>query len=304
MNQTAAITPPADVAEQLAAAATRIEATLDGLLPTGGGPERPLLDAMRYATLNGGKRLRPYLTTIVADLFGVADQRAQRAAAAVEMLHCYSLVHDDLPAMDDDELRRGRPTCHIAFDEATAILAGDALLTLAFDVLADPATHPDAAVRIELVRGLTEAAGAHGMVAGQMIDLAVEHRTVDTATVERLQALKTGALITFSAEAGAILGEAAPDDREAIVTYGRLLGSAFQIVDDLLDEEGDVEAMGKAVGKDAAAGKATLVALLGTQEARKRADRLAAEAIDCLEPFGPPADPLRDIARFVVTRRT
>lgn len=304
MNQAAAITPPADVAEQLAAAAVRIEATLESLLPTGGGPERPLLEAMRYATLNGGKRLRPYLTTIVADLFGVADQRAQRAAAAVEMLHCYSLVHDDLPAMDDDELRRGRPTCHIAFDEATAILAGDALLTLAFDVLADPATHPDAAVRIDLVRGLTEATGAHGMVAGQMIDLAVEHRSVDTATVERLQALKTGALITFSAEAGAILGEAAPEDREAIVTYGRLLGSAFQIVDDLLDEEGDVEAMGKAVGKDAAAGKATLVALLGRDEARKRADRLAAEAISSLEPFGPSADPLRDIARFVVTRRT
>jgi farnesyl diphosphate synthase len=304
MSPAASLTPSADVAGQLAAAATRIEATLDALLPDGAGPERPLLQAMRYATLNGGKRLRPYLTTIVAALFDVPDQRAQRAAAAVEMLHCYSLVHDDLPAMDDDELRRGRPTCHIAFDEATAILAGDALLTLAFDILADSATHPDAAVRIELVRGLTEAAGAHGMVAGQMIDLAVEHRSVDTATVERLQALKTGALITYSAEAGAILGEAAPDDREAIVTYGRLLGSAFQIVDDLLDEEGDVEAMGKAVGKDAAAGKATLVALLGREEARRRADRLAADAIACLEAFGHAADPLRDIARFVVTRRT
>ncbi|MDA1070680.1 MAG: polyprenyl synthetase family protein [Proteobacteria bacterium] len=304
MNQAAHALPADDVAERLSAAAERIVATLDDLLPDGGGPERPLFDAMRYATLNGGKRLRPYLTTIVADLFGAPQARAQRAAAAVEMLHCYSLVHDDLPAMDDDELRRGRPTCHIAFDEATAILAGDALLTLAFDVLADPATHPDAAVRIELVRGLTEAAGAHGMVAGQMIDLAVEHRSVNTATVERLQALKTGALITFSAEAGAILGEAGPAEREAIVTYGRLLGSAFQIVDDLLDEEGDVEAMGKAVGKDAAAGKATLVALLGTAEARKRADRLAADAVASLEAFGQPADPLRDVARFVVTRRT
>lgn len=304
MNRTTSQLPPVDVAVRLATAAERIEATLESLLPSGGGPERPLFEAMNYATLNGGKRLRPYLTTIVAELFGVADARAQRAAAAVEMLHCYSLVHDDLPAMDDDELRRGRPTCHIAFDEATAILAGDALLTLAFDVLADPATHPDAGVRIELVRGLTEAAGAHGMVAGQMIDLAVEHRTVETATVERLQALKTGALITYSAEAGAILGEAAPDDREAIVTYGRLLGSAFQIVDDLLDEEGDAATMGKAVGKDAAAGKATLVALLGRDEAHRRADRLAGEAIACLEPFGHPADPLRDVARFVVTRRT
>ena len=304
MNQAAPLTAPEAMADRLTEAAHRIEATLDGLLPTGDGPERPLLDAMRYATLNGGKRLRPYLTTTVATLFGVPDRRAQRAAAAVEMLHCYSLVHDDLPAMDDDELRRGRPTCHIAFDEATAILAGDALLTLAFDVLADPLTHPDAAVRIDLVRGLTEAAGAHGMVAGQMIDLAVEHRSVDVGTIERLQALKTGALITYSAEAGAILGEAAPDRREAIVTYGRLVGSAFQIVDDLLDEEGDVEAMGKAVGKDAAAGKATLVAALGSEEARTRAERLARDAIACLEPFGHPADPLRDIARFVVTRRT
>ena len=304
MNPALPAAPSADVATRLAAAAERIEATLEGLLPEGGGPEQPLFQAMRYATLNGGKRLRPYLTTIAADLFGAPPARAQRAAAAVEMLHCYSLVHDDLPAMDDDELRRGRPTCHIAFDEATAILAGDALLTLAFDILADPATHPDAGVRIDLVRGLSEAAGAHGMVAGQMIDLAVEHRSVNTATVERLQALKTGALITFSAEAGAILGEAGADERESIVTYGRLLGSAFQIVDDLLDEEGDVEAMGKAVGKDAAAGKATLVALLGTEEARRRADRLAADAIACLEPFGQPADSLRDVARFVVTRRT
>jgi farnesyl diphosphate synthase len=295
---------PGDITQTLAANADRIEATLERLLPEGCGPEKPLLDAMRYACLNGGKRLRPYLTVATARLFGVSEEQAFRAGAAVEMLHCYSLVHDDLPAMDDDELRRGRPTCHIAFDEATAILAGDALLTLAFDILADPATHENAAVRIELVRGLTEAAGAHGMVAGQMIDLAVEHREVDETTVERLQALKTGALITYSAEAGAILGEADPDSRESILSYGRDVGFAFQIIDDLLDEEGDETAMGKAVGKDAAAGKATLVGVLGKEAAREKAERLAERAIDALEAFGDKADALRDVARFVVTRHT
>jgi farnesyl diphosphate synthase len=292
------------VAERLAEAAGRVESAIDGLLPVGDGPERPLFDAMRYATLNGGKRLRPYLSLTVADLFGVVPQRALRAAAAVEMLHCYSLVHDDLPAMDDDDLRRGRPTCHIAFDEATAILAGDALLTLAFDILADPLTHDDPGVRIDLVRGLTRAAGAHGMVAGQMVDLAVEHRDVDVATIERLQALKTGALITFSAESGAILGQAGKPERAAIVAYGRDLGFAFQIVDDLLDAEGDETAMGKAVGKDAEAGKATLVAAIGTDGARARAEALCGRAIENLAGFGHPADALRDVARFVVTRRS
>ncbi|MBC6441405.1 MAG: polyprenyl synthetase family protein [Rhodospirillales bacterium] len=295
---------PVDIGDVLVANADRVEAMLDRLLPAGEGPERPLLEAMRYACLNGGKRLRPYLVTATAALFDVADEHALRTAAAVEMLHCYSLVHDDLPAMDDDELRRGRPTCHIAFDEATAILAGDALLTLAFGILADPATHPDASVRIELVRGLTDAAGAHGMVVGQMIDLVVEHRAVDAATVERLQALKTGALIMFSAEAGALLGKADPDAHEAILSYGRDLGFSFQIIDDLLDEEGDQEAMGKAVGKDAAAGKATLVAVLGKDEARTRAETLAARAVESLEPFGESAETLRDLARFIVTRRT
>jgi farnesyl diphosphate synthase len=293
-----------DVGERLAEAAGRVEAVLDALLPVGQGPERPLFDAMRYATLSGGKRLRPYLSLTVADLFGAPSERALRVAAAVEMLHCYSLVHDDLPAMDDDDLRRGRPTCHVAFDEATAILAGDALLTLAFDILADPLTHEDAAVRIGLVRGLTAAAGAHGMVAGQMVDLAVEHQPVDIATIERLQALKTGALITFSAESGAILGQAGEADRKAIEAYGRDLGFAFQIVDDLLDAEGDEEAVGKAVGKDAAAGKATLVAALGPEAARMRAETLARRAIESLDGFGQPADTLRDVARFVVTRRS
>ncbi len=293
-----------DITQTLANNAAHVESMLERLLPDGGGPEKPLLDAMRYACLNGGKRLRPYLTVTTARLFGVSEEQAFRAAAAVEMLHCYSLVHDDLPAMDDDELRRGRPTCHIAFDEATAILAGDALLTLAFDVLSDPESHESAAVRIELVRGLTEAAGAHGMVAGQMIDLTVEHRGVDEATVERLQALKTGALITYSAEAGAILGQADPDSRESILAFGRDVGFAFQIVDDLLDEEGDEAAMGKSVGKDAAAGKATLVGVLGCDAAREKAERLAERAIESLEAFGEAANALRDVARFVVMRRT
>ena len=293
-----------DISESLSATAQKVEAMLDRLLPRGEGPERPLLEAMRYACLNGGKRLRPYLTVCTAHLFDVDDERAYRTAAAVEMLHCYSLVHDDLPAMDDDELRRGRPTCHIAFDEATAILSGDALLTLAFDVMADDATHYDAAVRIDLVRGLTEAAGAHGMVAGQMIDLAVEHCAVDEHTVQRLQALKTGALITYSAEAGAILGEADPDQREAILSYGRDVGFAFQIIDDLLDEEGDQDAMGKAVGKDAAAGKATLVGVLGRDAARAKAEALSDRAIASLETFGEAAELLREVARFIVTRRS
>ena len=299
----AAPTVPA-VTDRLAEAARRVEAALDALLPVGDGPEHQLFDAMRYATLNGGKRLRPYLSLTVADLFGAAGERAFRVAAAVEMLHCYSLVHDDLPAMDDDDLRRGRPTCHVAFDEATAILAGDALLTLAFDVLADPLTHDDAAVRVDLVRGLSSAAGAHGMVAGQMVDLAVEHRDVEVATIERLQALKTGALITFSAESGAILGQAGQSERAAVGAYGRDVGFAFQIIDDLLDAEGDEKAMGKAVGKDAQAGKATLVAVIGPEAARARAEALCCRAIENLAGFGQSADLLRDVARFVVTRRS
>lgn len=302
MNVTAPTAP--DVADRLVEAAGRVEAALDSLLPSDGGLERPLFDAMRYATLNGGKRLRPYLSLTVAGLFGADEVRASRVAAAVEMLHCYSLVHDDLPAMDDDELRRGQPTCHIAFDEATAILAGDALLTLAFDILADPATHDDADIRIDLVRGLSAAAGARGMVAGQMVDLAVEHQTVDVATIERLQALKTGALITFSAKSGAILGQATESECAAIEAYGQDLGFAFQIVDDLLDAEGDEMAMGKAVGKDAAAGKATLVAAIGPEAARERAEALSSRAIENLAGFGQSADALRDVARFVVTRRS
>ncbi len=288
----------------LAAAAGRVEARLHRLLPTAGaGPESQLFEAMRYACLNGGKRLRPALALESSNVFGVELEQALAVATAIEMLHCYSLIHDDLPAMDNDDLRRNLPTCHIAYGEATAILAGDALQTQTFNLLADAATHESAEVRIALLRGLAAAAGARGMVAGQAIDLALEGRPATAAEVERLQALKTGALIAFSAEAGAILGQAGAEARRAMAAFGRDLGLAFQIVDDLLDVEGSPGATGKAVGKDAAAGKATLVAVLGCKGARARADRLAAQAIASLAPFGESASRLRALACFVVERR-
>jgi farnesyl diphosphate synthase len=296
--------PARDLQAALTEAAAAVGGTLDRVLPRGDGPERRLFDAMRYATLNGGKRLRPFLVSAGASLFDVPQSQALRAAAAVELIHCYSLVHDDLPAMDDDDLRRGRPTCHIQFDEATAILAGDALLTLAFEVLADPATHPDSAIRIALVGALAAAAGGEGMVGGQMIDLEAEGKALDLAQITRLQALKTGRLIRVSSVFGAILGAAPAAARTALDAFAQDLGLAFQIADDLLDVEGSEAEVGKKVGKDADAGKATFVSLLGVAEARNRADRLADRAASHLEIFGKKADLLRDVARFVVERRT
>ena len=287
----------------LADAAQSVERTLDDLLPGREGPEARLFEAMRYAILAGGKRLRPFLVVTAADLFAVPRAASLRAAAAVEMLHTYSLVHDDLPCMDDDDLRRGRPTTHVKFDEATAVLAGDALLTIAFEVLGDPATDPDAAVRLQLIRGLAAAAGAKGMCAGQMIDLLAEGTNPDRATIDRLQVLKTGALIAFSCEAGAVLGRASAAERDALREFGARLGRAFQIVDDLLDLEGSAADLGKAVGKDQAAGKATLVALLGAAGARDEAARLAAEAAARLDLFGENAILLRQTAEFAVNRR-
>ena len=295
---------PRDLQAALTETAEAVGAVLDRLLPTSDGPEARLFDAMRYATLNGGKRLRPFLVTAGANLFDVPRDRSLRAAAAVEFIHCYSLVHDDLPAMDDDDLRRGRPTCHIQFDEATAILAGDALLTLAFEVLADPATHPDPATRIALVGALAAAAGGEGMVGGQMFDLVAEGKALDLDQITRLQALKTGRLIRVSCAAGAILGGAQPEARNALDAYAQDLGLAFQIADDLLDVEGSEAEVGKKVGKDADAGKATFVSLLGVVEARDRAAHLAGRAVSHLELFGKKADFLRDVARFVVERRT
>ncbi len=289
--------------EAMARVAREVEAALDDLLPVPEGSEARLAEAMRYATLGGGKRLRAFLVLESAALFKVDRRCAARVGAAVEMLHAYSLVHDDLPAMDDDDLRRGKPSTHRAFDEATAILAGDALQARAFEVLAEPDTHSKPEARCELVAALGLAAGARGMAGGQMIDMLAEGQTFTVEQIIRLQALKTGRLIQFSAEAGAILGRAPPHQRTLLAAYGRDLGAAFQIADDLLDAEGTTEETGKTAGKDAASGKATLVAVLGTQRARAQADMLAAQAAAHLESFGPAAGLLRDLAAFVVARR-
>ncbi|MDE0047052.1 MAG: polyprenyl synthetase family protein [bacterium] len=280
--------------------ARSVEQTLERLLPQASGPEARFHEAMRYAVFNGGKRLRPVLVLLSAAVFGITGIRALRTAAAVEMIHCYSLIHDDLPALDNDDLRRGQPTCHRAFDEATAILAGDGLQSLAFEVLADPATHADADVRIGLVSALASASGCTGMIAGQAIDMAAEGMAIDPPGIRRLQSLKTGGLFVFSTRAGAILAKA---DESAMIAFGRDLGTAFQITDDILDVEGDQQALGKATGKDAGAGKATLVEALGLEAARRKAVELSERAIDALESFGEAADGLRDMARFAVHRR-
>jgi farnesyl diphosphate synthase len=287
----------------MARSAALVEQAIDGLLVPTDRSEKPLWDAMRYGCLNGGKRLRPFLVIEGAALFGLPADRAIGAALAVELIHCYSLIHDDLPAMDDSDLRRGRPTVHKQFDEAVAVLAGDGLLTLAFEVLGDPATHPDPAVRAELVVALARAAGPAGMVGGQMIDLIAETTQFDLAETTRLQQGKTGALIGYSAEAGAILAGASLAERQALRAYARDLGLAFQIADDLLDVEGTAEAVGKPVGVDAAAGKATFVSLLGVEGARTEARRLADQAQAHLSVFGDRAALLKAVASFVVNRQ-
>jgi len=288
----------------LARTADEVSRLLDELLPPVPGPVGRVVEAMRYGALGGGKRLRPFLVIESAGLFDVEPAGARRAAAAVEMIHCYSLIHDDLPAMDDSDLRRGRPTAHRAFDEATAILAGDGLLTEAFAVLADPRTHRDPAVRCELVAGLAAAAGAPGMVGGQMIDLSPERARLDLAGITELQRLKTGALIRFSCEAGAILGRAAEAERGLLVAFADDLGLAFQIVDDLLDADGSAAELGKPTGQDEALGKATFVGQLGPAGARENAAQLVERAVGRLEPFGGRAEPLRAVARFVLERRS
>lgn len=297
---------------RLEGAAEATEAALDALLAPAALPgeiTRParLLEAMRYSTLGGGKRLRPFLVIESARLFGVEGAGALRTACALEMIHCYSLVHDDLPAMDDDDLRRGRPTAHKAFDEATAILSGDGLLTYAFDVVADPATHPDGNLRAALVLALARAAGIGGMVGGQALDLAAETAAtpLDQAETLQMQAMKTGALLRFAVDAGGILGGATPQQAQALHRYGKALGAAFQIADDILDAEGDTAALGKRAGKDAERGKATLVALLGLDAARARCDALVNEATAALEDTGLGArtEVLAEAARFVAARR-
>lgn len=283
-------------------AADAVSNVIDRMLDVHDQPESRLIEAMRYAALGGGKRVRPFLVMQSANLFNVAEESALRAAAAVEMVHCYSLVHDDLPAMDDDDMRRGQPTCHVAFGEATAILAGDALLTKAFEVLSDERTHTDPNVRVQLVAALSGAAGEHGMVGGQMLDLMAETMDLDVDEITRLQQMKTGRLIAVSCAMGGILGHASPQAATALRAYAHDLGLAFQIADDLLDVEGSVDAVGKQTGKDAAAGKATFVSLLGIEAARNQAQMLAAQSAQHLEIFGKKGEFLAELATFVVER--
>jgi farnesyl diphosphate synthase len=302
-------------AQSLTRAATLTEDTLDRLLAekslSGEAPEPQsgrLIAAMRHAVLGGGKRVRPLLVIESSALFGIPAQSAVHTAAALELVHCYSLAHDDLPAMDNDELRRGRATVWKAYDEWTAILAGDGLLTLAFEILARPETHPDPTVRNALVSALARASGAAGMVGGQALDLMAD-KLGDPATptveyIRRLQAMKTGALLVFACEAGAILGQASDAERRSLLEFGTALGFAFQIADDLLDAEGDVATVGKAVAKDAAANKATLVSLMGIPEAKAMLTKTEARANDALAIFGSKADVLREAARFVVNRKS
>jgi farnesyl diphosphate synthase len=292
-----------EIKAALAQNARDVDVTLEQLLPARHDPESRLMDAARYATLSGGKRIRPFLVMSSAALFGVSKPFALRVAAAIEMVHCYSLIHDDLPAMDNDDLRRGLPTCHVKFDEATAILAGDALLARAFEVIAEPATHPDPRVRSDLVGELAKAAGAEGMVGGQMLDLLAEQMPLEIAEITRLQRMKTGALIAFACEAGAVLGKASDSARHALRAYAHDLGLAFQIIDDLLDVEGNDEEVGKRTRKDQGAGKATFVSVLGVERARAQSDMLAQQAVQHLEIFSESAAPLRALASFVVNRR-
>jgi farnesyl diphosphate synthase len=306
--------PDQDFTRRLSTVAAEAETALERLLgvATLAGeivrPER-LMAAMRHSVLGGGRRLRPFLVVESAALFGATGEGPLLAGCALECLHCYSLVHDDLPSMDNDDLRRGKPTVHKAFDEATAILVGDALLTLAFDVLSREEVHADPAVRIELVHELARASGIGGMVGGQLLDLAAEgrfetKRALTENEIITLQAMKTGALLRFACRAGGILGKADAKSRAAIDRYGAIVGQAFQIADDLLDVESDTATLGKAAGKDAAAGKGTLVTVLGVAGAHAKLDALIAEAESVLAPFGAKADVLRATARFIANRRT
>ncbi|KPF52948.1 farnesyl diphosphate synthase [Novosphingobium capsulatum] len=286
----------------LAAIQADIDASFDALLPLPGDPRDRLVQAMRYATIGGGKRLRPLLVTATAAMYGVDRQVAVRAGTALEAIHVYSLIHDDLPCMDNDDLRHGKPTVHKAFDDGTAVLAGDALHDFAFEILSDPAMSGDPFVRVELIRTLAVNSGTNGMAGGQMMDIVAETATFDLPTVTRLQQLKTGALLAAAVEMGAILGRLPPEGRTHLRGYARDIGLAFQIADDLLDAEGDEAAAGKALRKDAVAGKETFVSLLGVERAREQARILVDQAIAHLGSHGSEADLLRELARFIVER--
>lgn len=283
-----------------------MDAGLDGLLSVPGDVRGPFYDAMRYAALGGGKRMRPLLVRGAGELFGLDRAQLLRVALAVEAVHIYSLVHDDLPAMDDDDMRRGKPTVHRAYDEAIAILVGDALQSVAFEILADPRTHENAGVRCELVRLLAHAAGANGMVGGQVMDIAAENtpegQSFDLATITRLQQMKTGALIGFCTEAAAVMAHIPPEQRVGLRGYAHDVGLAFQIADDLLDIEGDAAIAGKAVGKDAAAGKQTFVSLLGVEQARRQAHMLVEQAKAHVQGYGEQAALLCALADYAIER--
>lgn len=281
-----------------------IETALDDFLPTRVGPLGRVADAMRWGALDGGKRLRPFLVIAAADMFDTPRERSIRVGCAVEMIHCYSLIHDDLPAMDDSDLRRGRPSVHKKFDDATAILAGDALLTQAFEVLADAATHPSGEVRCRLALELARASGKEGMVGGQMIDIYAEQKTFDLAGIEELQRLKTGALIRFGAVGGGVVGEGTDDEIAALTAYAEDLGLAFQIVDDILDETADAETLGKPAGQDAEMDKATFIKLLGMDGAKSKAAELVESCKAHLDRFGDAAAPLKGAADFVFERKS
>lgn len=289
--------------DEMAQVADAVNRTISKLLPETDLPEALLYDAMRHGTLAGGKRLRPFLLMCSARIFNVDPNRARRVAAALELVHCYSLIHDDLPAMDDAALRRGHPTVHVKYGEAAAILAGDALLTLAFEILTEPETHEDPRVRCELVRALAQAAGPHGMVGGQMLDLIGENEEFDLGTISRLQRMKTGKLMAFAAEAGAILGKASEGHRKALCNYAYDLGLAFQVTDDILDVEADPQDTGKEKGKDAAAGKATFVSTMGHEGAKSRAQMLVDQAVSHLKIFEGRAEILKQLALYVLERR-
>jgi farnesyl diphosphate synthase len=293
-----------DLATRMNETADRVTVALDQLLPRVQGPESRLMSAMRYAALGGGKRLRPFLVLETGRMFGVDERSLLRAAAALECIHTYSLVHDDLPCMDDDDMRRGRPTVHVAYDEATAVLAGDGLLTLAFEILADPATHSDPQVRCQLMARLAAASGARGMVGGQMMDMIGRELGDDIATVTRLQRLKTGALISYAVEAGVLMGRTGDDGASMLTSYAHDLGLLFQITDDILDVEGTTEEAGKAVGKDADQGKATFVSLLGLEGAKERVRYLAAQAQSHLGMFGGRAIYLSRLVDMIAERKS
>ena len=293
---------PSLLSSALADIQREVDAAFDAILPVPQDTRAQLVEAMRYAVIGGGKRVRPLLVAAVAEMYGVDRDLAVRTGCAVEAIHVYSLIHDDLPCMDDDDLRHGKPTTHMAFDEATAVLAGDSLHALAFEILADPALSGDPFMRAELVVTLAMASGKDGMAGGQMMDMMAEGADYDLHTITRLQQLKTGALLAASVEMGAILGKIAPEGRAHLRAYARDIGLAFQIADDLLDVEGDAELAGKALRKDEAQGKQTFVTLMGVDGARAQAHALVEQAVARLAGHGREADLLRALARYIVER--